>query len=114
MLWLFRVLGARLRTVFLTDLALDLETQFACRQAERKGELLRQAQKLDDQGLQEVADELRQQAANLSADRSLAEVLPALAEFERHEDLPALAASPAEEKPDRPRPRQKTLSRAKK
>ena len=91
---IFRALGARLRALFLTELALDLETQFTSRQAERKAELLRKAQQYHEQGLNDLADELRGHAADLSASRSLNEALPSLSELAAGEDeLPRLEES---------------------
>ena len=36
MLWLFRAMADRVKALFIADVALDLESQLAVRQAERK------------------------------------------------------------------------------
>ena len=44
MLWIFKALSDRIKALFVTDVAADLEAQFLAREAERKAALLRQAQ----------------------------------------------------------------------
>ncbi len=53
MLWLFRALSDRLKALFVADVASDFEAQLLARDAERKADLLRQAQRFDDEGLKE-------------------------------------------------------------
>src|SRR5687768_9171926 len=73
---LVQSLVSRLKTLFALDAALDLEQQFLARQVERKAELHRQAQRLEREGLDGLAAELRQQADALSTERPLQVVLP--------------------------------------
>ena len=61
-MWLFRAITDRLKALFVADVASDLEAQFLARNAERKADLLRQAQKYEDEGLKSVAHQVRQQA----------------------------------------------------
>jgi hypothetical protein len=74
-----RALTERLKALFATGAALELEAESLARDAERQAELLRQAQRYDTEGLHGIADHLRRQAQALSAQRSLAGVLPAVA-----------------------------------
>jgi hypothetical protein len=63
MLWLFRKVVDRLKALLVADAALDLEAEFLARHADRKAELLRKADEYAEQGLADVAEELRAQAA---------------------------------------------------
>lgn len=81
MLSLFRSVGDRLRALFATDVALDFESMFVRRQADRKAEILRHAAELERQGMKSVAAELREQANTISIGRPLATILPATAEL---------------------------------
>jgi hypothetical protein len=94
MLNLFRALSRRLYALFTTHVALDFEKQFLLHQSERKAELLQKAQELEEQGLTELAEELREQAENLSLERPLSSVLPAIEDF--HGGLLPLAESTAD------------------
>lgn len=76
MLAFFRALADRLKALFLTDAALDLEAHVLSRAAERKADLLRQAASFEAEGLTLVGSELRQQAAAIDLGRPLAIVLP--------------------------------------
>jgi hypothetical protein len=75
---LFRALIERVRALFMTDAALDLEAQLASRQAERQAELLRQADRYEEEGLHGIARQVRRQAEALSLERPLQGVLPAV------------------------------------
>jgi hypothetical protein len=75
---LFRALSERVKALFVTTVALDFEADLFARDAERKAELLRQAQRYDDEGLHGIAEHLRRQAGNLALERPLAGVLPAV------------------------------------
>ena len=97
MLWLLKKAVERLKTLLVTDAALDLETAFLCRQADRRADLLQKAEEYEEQGLHHLAEDLRRQAAELSIERPLASVLPAVrdltgnvtdAELPQLEDLP--------------------------
>jgi len=75
---LFRALIERVRALFMTDAALDLEAQLASRQAERQAELLRQADRYEEEGLHGIARQVRRQAEVLNLERPLQGVLPAV------------------------------------
>jgi hypothetical protein len=79
MFGLFRALTDRLKALFVTSVGLDFEAELFARHAERQAELLRQAQRYQDEGLTGIAQHLRQQAQALSLERPLAGVLPASA-----------------------------------
>ena len=79
---LFRALSRRLYALFTTHIALDFEQQFLAQQSDRKVELLRKAQDLEEQGLTDLADELREQIERLSLERPLSSVLPAAEDFQ--------------------------------
>ncbi len=100
--WIFRVLADRLKALFIADVASDFEAQLLARDAERKAQLLRQAQKYDDEGLKGVAQHLRQQTQALGVERPLASVLPAIEHLQNTErslfpieDSPAVLMLPA-------------------
>src|SRR3954469_21665006 len=75
---LFQTLSERLRALFVADLALEFEAQLLSRQADRRAELLVQAEQHDRHGFPSVAAQLRHLAEALALDRPLAGVLPAL------------------------------------
>jgi hypothetical protein len=79
MLSLFRALIDRLKALFATAAAQELEAEFLVRHAEQKADLLRRAAHYDKQGLPALAAELRQQAECFSIRQPLATVLPAIA-----------------------------------
>ena len=79
MLELFRSLALRVKAMFAANAALDLEADFLNRSAERKAELLRRAQKYEEEGLNGIALHLRQQADRLQLEKPLASLLPAAA-----------------------------------
>lgn len=81
MLNLFQALSRRLYALFTTHVALDFEKQFLLLQSERKADLLQKAQELEEQGLTELAEELRGQSEHLSLERPLSSVLPAAEDF---------------------------------
>ncbi len=79
MFWVFKKIRERLTALFIADAALDLEAEFLDRHAERKAELLRKAQEYEEeQGLEDLAEEVRVQAMSLSAEKPLASMLPAI------------------------------------
>jgi hypothetical protein len=101
-MWLFRTIADRLKAMFVADVATDFEAQFLACDAERKAELLRQAQRYDDEGLKGVAQDLRQQTESLGTQRPLASVLPAIEHWQAtekslfpEEDKPTVALLPA-------------------
>jgi len=83
--WLFRALTDRLKAMFIADVATDFEAQLLARAAERKAELLRQAQRYDDEGLKSIAQHVRQQAEGLDIQRPLSSVLPAIDHWREHD-----------------------------
>ncbi len=74
----FKALVDRVKALFLTDAALDLQAHLLTRAADRKADLLRQAAAFEAEGLTLVASELRQQAVAIDLNRPLAIVLPAI------------------------------------
>lgn len=70
---------ARVKALFVTHAALELEAELTASCAERRAELLRQATRYEDEGLSGIAQHLRKQADELSAQRPGASVLAALA-----------------------------------
>jgi hypothetical protein len=92
MLGLFRAIGERVKALFLTNLALDLEAEFLERSAERKVKLLQWAERHEQEGYPTLAHELRQQANAIQHDQPLGVVLPALKHLgvESQESRPAL------------------------
>ena len=79
MIELFRALAGRVKSLFAADAALEFEAEFLARAAERKAELLRQAERYDKEGLRGIALHLRRHAEELNERRPLAGVLPAVA-----------------------------------
>ena len=79
---LFRALTNRLKALFLTEVGLDFEAQLLTRDAERRAELLRQAQRYEEEGLHALAEHLRRRAESISLERPLASVLPAVAHLQ--------------------------------
>jgi hypothetical protein len=78
MIRLFQSVINRVKAMFTLDAMLDLEQQFVTRQAERKAELLRTADRYQQEGLTAIAADLRRQAETLSEQRPLQTVLPFL------------------------------------
>ena len=78
MLAFFRGLTEKLKTLFMTDAALDLEVHVLTRAAERKADLLRQAAAFEAESLSLASAELRQKAGAIDLSHPLASVLPAV------------------------------------
>ncbi len=101
MLGIFHAVAGRLKALFITHVALDLEAEVLTDDAVRKARLHRQANQLAAEGLEDVAAELRQRAGRLSLDRPLASVLSAVEELRQpldeatRQSLPAVAAPSA-------------------
>lgn len=89
-LGLFRALAERVKALFITNLALDLEAEFLERSAERKAKLLQWAERHEAEGYHQIAHELRQQAHSMHHDEPLGAVLRAF----RH-----LGVEPQESRP---------------
>jgi len=78
MIQLVRNVIDRVKAMFTLDAMLDLEQQFVTRQAERKAELIRTADRYEQEGLTAIAADLRRQAETLSEQRPLQTVVPFL------------------------------------
>lgn len=105
MLSLFRAFTDRLKALFATNAAMELESEFLAREAERRAELHRQANRYEAEGLGGIAQHLRQRADNLLIERPLASTLPAADHLlGSHEapGLPLLDVSPANGASQRP------------
>ena len=112
MLQIFRALTDRLKAMFVANVGLDFESHFLARNAERKAELLRQADVYEKEGLTSVAEELRQLAESISIKQPLASVLPSLDHWQVHDKAPTplLPATPKDRLLDRDRqPRRDAL-----
>lgn len=92
MLGIFQAVAGRLKALFVTHVALDLEAELLSQDAVRKAGLLRQADQFAAEGLADVAKELRERAGRLSLERPLASVLPAVAELRLVDEVEPLAA----------------------
>ena len=79
-----------MKALFITTAALDFEADLLARDAERKAELLRQADRYDAEGLHGIAQHLRQQSEALSLQRPLASVLPSVDHLLGNDALPLL------------------------
>lgn len=79
---LFRAMTDRIKTIFATAAALELEADLLTRDAERRAELLRLAARYEAEGLPTVADRLRSQAEGTKVESPAASVLPALAHLQ--------------------------------
>ena len=82
MIALFRAVIERVKALFITTAALDLEADFVAHHAERRAELLRQADHYEEEGLLGIANHLRRQVAELDLQRPLAGVLPSIAHLQ--------------------------------
>ena len=82
MLSIFRPLIERVKVLFAVSAAQELEADLLLREAERRAELLRQAERYDAEGLHGIAQHLRQQAEQVSVQRPLAGMLPAVAHLQ--------------------------------
>ena len=84
---------ARFKALFVTYAVLDLEADLIAASAERKAELFRRATQYEQEGLSSVAEQLRQQAEAISADKPLGGVLATVAHLQVGQDE---AAKPAD------------------
>lgn len=75
---LFDAVSSRLKAIFTAHAALELEAEVIARHVERKAALLKQATKLEEEGLKDLAAELRQHAGGLDPRRPAEAVLPML------------------------------------
>ncbi|MEK6233593.1 MAG: hypothetical protein N2C14_02690 [Planctomycetales bacterium] len=95
MRWLFQAFLDRLQALFISVLAADFETQAVSLEAERKAELLRQAEAFRRDGLDDLADELIQQAQRITLAEPLSKSLSAVEGWRdaKTTEVPALPAS---------------------
>ena len=91
MLWIFKAFSNRLKALFVADAAADFEAQLLTRDAERKADLLRQANGYDQEGMHLIAENLRQRAENINLEKPLAASLPAV-EHLCHDQLDRVVA----------------------
>src|SRR3954453_4030477 len=94
---LFQTIADRLRGVFVAALALGCEAPLRSRQADRRAELLVQAEQHDRHGFPTVAAQLRHQAEALSLDRPLHGGLPGLEDWRADPPPTPAAPDPASE-----------------
>ena len=99
---LFRAVVERVKVLFAVGAAQELEADLLLGDAERRAELLRQAERYEAEGLHGIAQHLRQQAEQVSVQRPLAGVLPALTHLQT-----GLADTP--DTPELPAPNNGTL-----
>jgi len=95
---IIRALIDRFKVLFVTHAVLELEAELIAINGERKAELLRHADSYEAEGLQSVAQEIRQQAESLAPDKPLGSVLTTLAHLQADHAEPAKlidAAAPA-------------------
>jgi hypothetical protein len=78
MIRLFQSVINRVKAMFTLDAMLDLEQHFLARHAERKADLIREADRYQREGMTGIAGDLRRRAETLSEQRPLHTVLPFL------------------------------------
>ena len=105
MLSLFRAFTDRLKAVFVTNLAREVEAELLTSDAERQAHLHRLAARYDQEGLAAVAKRLRQRADSLDCQQPLALVLPSVDHLldRQVERVPVLLPSPTKVLPKTPR-----------
>jgi hypothetical protein len=72
----------RLKVLLLTFLVADIEADVIAAAAERKAELLRQAQKFEKEHMPDIAVQIRAQAEGVALDRPLGSVSAAVAHLQ--------------------------------
>jgi hypothetical protein len=77
---LFDAVSTRLKAIFTAHAALELEAEVIARHVQRKATLLKQAAKLEEEGLKDLAAELREHAGGLDPRRPAEATLPLLAQ----------------------------------
>jgi hypothetical protein len=88
---------ARFKALFVTYVVLDLEADLIAACAKRKAELLRQAKQYEQEGLTNVAEQLRLHAESLSPDEPLGSVLTIIAHLQADQAEPAKPADAGEQ-----------------
>ena len=92
---LMRMLAGRLKAAFATHAALSAEADLARLDAERRADLLRQAERMEAEGLNAAAEALRKGVARLD-EHAFNGSNGSNGTAEAHQPLPALAAPPAD------------------
>jgi len=82
----------RFKVLFVTHAVLELEAELIAIHGERKAELLRHADSYESEGIQSVAQEMRQKAETLAPDQPLGSVLTAVANLQASPAQPAKLA----------------------
>ena len=86
---IIRALIDRFKVLFVTHAVLELEAELIAMHGERKAELLRHADNYEAEGLQTVAQEIRQQAETLSPAKPLGSVVATVAHLQVNPAQPA-------------------------
>jgi hypothetical protein len=86
---IIRALIDRFKVLFVTHAVLELEAELIAINGERKAELLRHADIYEAEGLQSVAQEIRQQAETLAPGQPLGSVVATLAHLQADHAEPA-------------------------
>jgi len=99
MLWIFKRIRDRIKTLLIADAAGDLEAELLDHHAERKADLLRKAQDYQEKGMESLAEELRERAAGLSIEKPL--ISPAIGKLAENDSDGQI--SHPENSPDEPK-----------
>lgn len=91
---LFQSVSDRVKSLFLTDAALSIETELIARNAQRKSELLKLADKYRQEGQPTVADDLVRQAERQDPNRPTASINQAIDYFQGQDGLLCLPVGP--------------------
>jgi hypothetical protein len=86
---IIRALIDRFKVLFVIHAVLELEAELIAINGERKAELLRHADIYEAEGLQSVAQEIRQQAETLSPGQPLGSVVATVAHLQANPAQPA-------------------------
>jgi hypothetical protein len=78
MLKWIRALSARIKAMLAVDAVLEIQSEIALRNVERKANLLRLADKYETEGLLTVANDLRQEAESLDLSFRIGHIVPAV------------------------------------
>ncbi len=83
---MFKALATRIKALFFTNAALDVEAEFLSRSAERKAQLLDEANHYEKEGKTELAKQLQERAGGIDFNRPLAVVLPSVEHLREQND----------------------------
>jgi hypothetical protein len=78
---------SRLKALLLTFVVAELEADLIAAAAERKAELLRQANQFEQDNLPSVAEQLRRQTESIAPDKPLASVAATIADLQTDQAL---------------------------